>query len=280
METSEDRAAGTTREEALLMEILRRLEALDARMEALSRIAAQNGGAALAVATDAFDDVVAGLQARGVDVDARLAQALRLLEAFTEPKAAAALERLAGRIDDLDRLTARLSELPPGIAVLVDVFDAMAARAAAEGDDFDSRLRALATALDALTRPRVTEALTRLSRHLPRLADLLEEAPGLVGAAVDFADATADALRRRGLDPDVVTRRLAAVGRAFVEGLSQPAPPLGLWGAVREARRPTVRRALGLALGLADRIGGILPAEGTEETAPRRLEAGRNESHE
>ena len=261
----------------MLEEILRRLDALDARLDALSETVSRDGTAALAVATDTFDDVAARLQARGIDIDERLAETLRLLEAFTAPEATAALGRIAGRLGALDQMTALLSELPPGIVLLADVFDEMARRAAARGDDFDARLRALASALEMLTRPGIVEATLRLADHLPRLADLVEESPGIFALTVDVFDAAANSLRRRGVDPETLAGRLAALGGALVESLARPAPPTGLWGALREARQPRIRRALGLAVGLAERVGRILETEQPDGATPRRLESGRNE---
>ena len=77
---------------AILERMERRLARLEERQVAMARLAEQ-APAITAAALDTFDDTVARLAKRGVDVDERLRAALRLLERLTDPATLASLEQ-------------------------------------------------------------------------------------------------------------------------------------------------------------------------------------------
>jgi len=80
---------------------------------------------ALATGTDIFDEEVARLEARGVDVDARARSLLVLLEKISEPEALAAMEQAVEMAP----------QLPGMSAMAVDVLDEEAHRLMDEGVD-------------------------------------------------------------------------------------------------------------------------------------------------
>lgn len=83
----------------------------------------------VALATDAVDAIYRQAQTSGVEIEARVASALTLLERLTEPHSVAMLSRLL----------ALLEQMPGGLAMVVDIVDA-AARQAAAGVDLEAML--------------------------------------------------------------------------------------------------------------------------------------------
>ncbi len=255
----------------LLQEVLERLDRLERRVDALAASGRREGAAAIATAVDAFDEAAARLQARGVDPDAHLAAALRLLEGLTDPEAAAALTRIAGRLEALDGATAALEAMPGAIAAGVDLLDAWAQEPPGGGAATDARLRRLLRALDRFTQAEVLEAVEALAEELPRLARWSRSAAGALAAVVDTFDSWATQAAERGLDPEMLFERLVRTLEAGGRSLLAPAPPVGLFGAMRATKKPEVRRALGVAVALAEGLGRVLeeaPASQTRYLEP------------
>ena len=138
------------------------------RLERLDHLAAQVPGL-VATAVDSLD----GLAAQpGLDPDARLRAALRLVDRLTEPATAATLERaldLAGQVPGL-------------VATAVDSLDGLAAQ---PGLDPDARLRALVRLLDLASQPGTAALVDQLSQHADTLPVLLRLATTTMDVAAD-----------------------------------------------------------------------------------------------
>lgn len=212
-------------------ESLSRIEATLSRLEARLASLESQATSAVAIATDAFDGAAADARARGVDVDARVRTALRLLERVTEPSVAAALER------GLELAP----QAPHVVATLVDTFDGLIARARASGLDLDARAHLLAQAAERLTSPEALE---------------------LLGVMLDRLDAVRGLLQSGVLDP-AATRIVGTAGAALSETASEPVTPHGPWDALRALGDRDVRAALGFGLSFARNLGRHLaPARG------------------
>ncbi|MEZ6319246.1 MAG: hypothetical protein R3B49_10935 [Phycisphaerales bacterium] len=127
--------------------ILGKLEAIERRLDGIERRTPpdglhQNLTAGLGAATDTFDDEVARLRARGVDVDERLRAGLRLLERLTDERVADALSRIVSRLESLEPMTEMATHAPDALAAATDAFDEEVARAAERGIDVDTALHA------------------------------------------------------------------------------------------------------------------------------------------
>lgn len=155
----------------------------------------------------------------------------------------AALERIERRIAEIERVTGALAPLvdaaPGGAAMVVDAFDALAARLGERGTDLDARLHSAVRAVEVSTGPRAVNGLAALVE-----SKLLE--PSALA----------------------VVSRLAAA-------LAEPgdARPVGLLGLLRALRDPDVQRALGFVLAMGREFGRQLATGELEQCRQRLLAA-------
>lgn len=217
--------------------ILARLDAIEARLEGLRGM---TGAAAAAV--DVVDEEIGRLDARGIDLDARLRALLALVEAGTEP----ATLRLASE-------GVALATTLPGLAAMAaDILDEEATRLADEGLD-------------------PGEALARGARAALAFGEMvgpreLESLRSLLGS---------DALDREAIAV------VSSAARSLVACRAEPCPTVGPLGLLRGLRDPDVRRGLGFLLQVGRHFGASLaapsppPAGGSQALAPRAPAAPR-----
>lgn len=155
---------------------------------------ATEGEALAATAIDTVDAHIAALEDRGVDVQSRLNQGLRLVEQLTAPGTMSALERGVALAADAEGL----------ISTIVDTFDGQIAALQARGIALDERAATLARLAERMTSPAVTE---NVEEALAFAAD----AKNLTSTAVDTLDSAIAALSERGVDVDDRARRLARI---------------------------------------------------------------------
>ncbi len=229
-----------------LASTLQRIDERLARLErAADRIesAAAGAPAALAAAVDTADDLARRAQDRGIDLDARLAGAARLLERLTDPRTERVLERLLAAAPLLERALDAAESAPGLLAAAVDTADSLADRARGSGIDLDERVRVVARVLERLTAP---EALAAVETLLSRVDSL----QAVLASGV--------------LDPRALST-VAIAGDALAKAANAPPATMGLWGAFRAAGDPEVQRALGFFVRFAHAFGADL------ESAPRQL---------
>jgi hypothetical protein len=133
-----------------------------------------------------------------------------LLDRLNDPHTAEMLHRLLDHAEMLDQTLTAAKELPNLLAIAVDFFDAMMARAARNGIDAEQRLAQLTQQLVQLTEPQAMRAIEALVGRLPQLAEasaLLEELPNLVAIATDVFDEWAQRLKKDGIDLEESVRR-------------------------------------------------------------------------
>jgi uncharacterized protein YjgD (DUF1641 family) len=210
---------------------LDRLETSLARVDAL----AQQASPVLAALTDVADSLAARAGDAGVDVDARLRSALRMVERLTAPETVRTLER-----------TLDMAERAPGfVGTIADTLDGLVERAGEAGIDVNERLHILATVVERLTSPRALASVREVLDHVDVLHSLLSS--GVLAEA-----------------PVAVVAKAA---RSLAESCAEAPASKGPWAALRALRDPGVQRAVGFALGFARRFGdAIAPVD-----APRRL---------
>jgi uncharacterized protein YjgD (DUF1641 family) len=205
------------------------LSALIDRLDQLEEIAelADQLPAAASVTVDTIDDALTRAAERGVVVDERAREGLRLLEKMTEPDTTAALERILDRSEQLEELTALAEDAPDAIATVVDILDAEYARAAAQGYDPERTLR---QAFGALSR------LGELFRT--------DEFEALLDSGV--------------LDPEAL-QVVGSLGSALVESQKEASrgetPKRGFFGLLGALRDPDVQRAIGFVTTFAKKFG-------------------------
>ena len=201
------------------------------QLEQLAALADQLPDAAM-VTVDTIDDALTQAADRGVVVDERAREGLRLLETLTEPETTAALEQILDRSDQLEELTALAENAPAAIATVVDILDAEYARAAAEGYDPEQTLR---------------QAFSAFSR----LGELFrtDEFEALLDSGV--------------LDPQAL-QVVGSLGSALVDTQAEArrgdTPNQGIFGLLGALRDPDVQRAVGFVTTLAKKFGQNLRA--------------------
>lgn len=208
------------------------LDALVARLEratqAVEALTAQAAlvTPALAVAADSADEFVVRAEARGVHLDARLHDAVALLERLTAPETMRVLNTLLDRVPQLKQLL-RLADQAPGfVAMGADTLDDVMRDLQHRGVDVEAGLLNGAS------------AALRFGAHIgPAQVDAIE---GVLTSGV--------------LDPQVVTL-IGRMGSSLATAADAAPAPVGLGGALRALRDPHVRQALGLLLTFAAEFG-------------------------
>lgn len=136
------------------------LERIDRRLAHLEQevdrvhTALRGAPTAIAAAVDTFDDVVAGLASRGVDVDERLTTMLQVLDRLTRPAALDLVRTMLDRVDEL-RFVADSGLLEPSaVGVVARLGRALASSSQTTGDGVG-----LFGALRAMSNPDVQRAV-------------------------------------------------------------------------------------------------------------------------
>lgn len=205
---------------ALLEGMNQRMVRLEASVARLDALVAQGPGIVAGV-TDTVDGVVAGMAARGIDVDARMQGALQLTEKLTDPAVLEAVGRLVERLDTVEQSVELAAQAPALVAGVTDTVDGVMAGLAEQGVDVHARLAAGLKAAEALTRPETLAALEKLAASTDKLEqalDLAEAAPHVVAGLTDTLDGVVARYAARGVDLD---ERLTMLLRA-AENLTDP----------------------------------------------------------
>lgn len=215
------------------------LDRLD-QVEQLTALLDQAPGFA-AMTVDMADEAARRAAERGIDLDERLHGVLGLVEKLSAPETVRVLSALLARVGDLEQLLALADQAPGFVAMMVDVADEWAARAAERGTDVETMLHATAAAARRLTE--------------------------LVGSAEFQALLDSGVLDPRALG--VVGTAGQALVRCQEECLSRPEPPkTGLFGLLRAAREPEMQRTLAFLVHFGRFFGEAMAAHHRRPTLP------------
>jgi uncharacterized protein YjgD (DUF1641 family) len=214
---------------AALHRLLDRAESLDRVLEVAEQVPNL-----LAAATDVFDSLCKQASEQGIDLEARAAELLTLLEKLTSPESTAALGQLIERLPQLANASQMLDELPKLVAIAIDVFDEWANELKEDGIDLEQSLRQGLRAALWLGGQIRTDELGRLGYLLKSdvLAEHSVETVGMAGSAL--------ASCRRGTCEHPVPKRV------------------GMLGVLAAMRDPNTQRAVAFGLQFAKCFGGIL----------------------
>jgi len=191
------------------------------------------------------------------------------------------LQRIEARLERLEQtlepLTKATAAAPALTSTAVDIIDDWAQQV----DDLDARVRSMSELLERLTRPEALAplmAFVEMTEHAkPALAtftDIVDET--MARAAADgmeierLVESTKNAVLRLAqlatarevqalldsgmLDPATLST-LGLAARAVADASEQPAKRVGMMGALRAARQPSVQRALGFLITVAENLG-------------------------
>lgn len=205
-----------------LSRLLDRLGAIERSLERMETAISQ-APAAISMVADVVDEAADRAQSDGVDVDARLRHSLQMVDKLTEPRTLDAITGLLERMEKIEALTSLLDDLPGFAAMMVDAIDEIYRGAESVGIDIDARVRSTFALGEKLTAPEAVEALDEV----------------LDPNAIGFVGMLGDTLAR--------CQRLC---------LERPEPySQTLFGTLKSARDPDVRRALGFLTMFAKQFG-------------------------
>lgn len=277
-----------------LVHLLDRLDTLERAVDVLDRIE-RTMPDTVEMTADVVDEELVRAAERGVVLDERAREALRLAEKLTEPNTVETLTALFDRLDRLEQLADLADQVPDVVSVTVDSIDEALTRAADRGVVVDERVREGLLLLERMTEPTTARALASVldrSEHLERLSALAENAPDAIATAVDILDAEYARAAARGYDPEEIVRQalsslarlgelfqseefdallksgvldpealeiVGSLGSALVESQKEArrgeTPRRGLFGLLGALRDPDVQRAIGFVTTFAKRFG-------------------------
>ncbi len=125
---------------AALNRLIDRIDTLESVVDKLAEAMTQGPGMA-ALFVDVADDAAARAMDAGIDLDARMKDALALTEKLTEPRNMRILSGLVDRLEQLDEAVRMADQAPGMVSMFVDIADDAAARIQASGVDIDDTLR-------------------------------------------------------------------------------------------------------------------------------------------
>lgn len=207
---------------ATLTRLMDRLDRID-KLAAL----ADQAPDAVAMAADTLDDALTRAADRGVVLDERAREGLRLVEQLTEPETAQALHAVMDRADVLEDLMETVDRAPDAIAMVVDMIDAEVAKAYAQGYSPEETLRETVGALGRLGELFRTDEFQALLDSGVLDPEALNVVGSLGAALVD-------------------TQKEAKRGQTPQQGI------FGLFGALRD---PDVQTAIGFLTRFAKKFG-------------------------
>ena len=249
---------------AALNRLIDRIDTLESVVDKLAEAMTQGPGMA-ALFVDVADDAAARAMDAGIDLDARMKNALMLAEKFTAPKTVEVLGGLIDRIDRIEEAMAMADQAPGMAALFVDIADDTAAHMMNRGIDLDARMKDAFALTEKLTEPRNMRILSGLVDRLEQLDEavrMADQAPGMVSMFVDIADDAAARIQASGVDIDDTLRHTVAVTASAATALAQAheatpedPPRTGVFTLLRSLRHPDIQRALAFLLGFARSFG-------------------------
>lgn len=176
--------------------LVQKVETLEKAITGL-QAAMDQGPGMVSMLADSVDETYKEAAKNGVDIDARLKNALHLGEKLTDPI----------MVEKLESVISLAKEAPGLIAMAVDSLDEIVQNAKNNGVDLNQRLASLGVISEKFSRPEVLEQLSGL-------ADLAVQAPGLASMLIDSIDESMRAASEKGLD-------MVALGSNSLEALQK-----------------------------------------------------------
>lgn len=228
-------------EERTLTAIDKLLTRLDTVEEAVGKLATimQQGPGMVAMFADTADEAYRTADARGVNVDERLQNALALAEKLTAP---ATVEKLTNLLELADRA--------PGLMAMTgDMIDEAYRNADTRGVNIDERLGTAIHLAEKLTAPAMVEKLNGL------LA-MSDQLPGLMAMAMDTVDEGMRHAIANGVDLQALATLAGKAGQALSEAQAEPPAKVGgIFGLLRALNDKDRQRALGFLMNYLKHLG-------------------------
>ena len=223
-----------------LNRLLTRLDTLEKSVDRLTSMLEQGPGM-VSMVTDIADESIQKASQKGVDIEKRLNNALKLAEKLTAPE----------MMDKLEKALSLADQLPGILSMVTDITDEAIYHASEQGIDIESRLKSALFVANKLTEPEMVEKLDGLLK-------LSKQAPGLAAMTVDIIDETmaSSAMSNvaRMLDPEVLAT-VGKVGVALTEAQNQPIEQRNVWGLLKAMKDPELQNAIGFLINFGKNFG-------------------------
>lgn len=210
---------------ARLTAIEDRLDAIQSMLDAAAR-KAEVVESTFSTTVNVVDATAQRLQAKGVNLDERVARLIDMSLQLTTPENMQMFEAVLSRRQEFIQLMAVADQMPGLVATLVNSVDMMMARLMARGVQ--------PVALERNVSDSIERLLVLLQSH---------EFKALVSSGA--------------LDPTAFMMA-AEAAQAFREAAESPAKPMGVFGAMRAASDDDVKRLIGFSLQVAKNLGRLL----------------------
>lgn len=223
-----------------LNRLLGRIDSLEQSVHKLTTMMEQGPGM-VSMFTDMADESIQSASQKGIDLESRLQNALRLAEKLTSPDMTAKLDQLLS-----------LSDQAPGlVSMMTDMADEGIQKAGERGIDIESRIGNALAIAEKLTAPEMVS-------QLDQLMQVAQQAPGLVAMLVDITDelmANGTAAQAATMFNPQALATLGKAGEALSEAQKQTPPKLGLFGLLRALKDPDMQKATGFLINFGKNFG-------------------------
>jgi uncharacterized protein YjgD (DUF1641 family) len=182
-----------------LNRLLSRLDKLEQSVEKLTSLIEQGPGM-LSMVTDTADEAIRSAESKGVYVEDRLNNALRLAEKLTAPE----------MVEKVEKALSLANQLPGMASMFTDMVDEGYRNAAEKGIDVEERMSQALTLAEKLTSPEMMEKLDGLMK-------LSDQVPGLVSMVTDMADESIQAASEKGVDVEARFRNALVVAEKLTD---------------------------------------------------------------
>ncbi len=250
--------------------LLDRIDTLEKAVERLTDVMEQGPGL-VSMGVDMADEAYKEAQARGVQIEQRLAAALHLAEKLTAPE----------MVEKLEQVFDFVHQAPGLVSMTMDMADETYKRAADNGVVVEERLAAALQIAEKLTQPQMVEQLNGLM-------DTANQLPGLIAMFVDMLDEGYQRAADSGVDLGALSQQgvaamqqaseimnseefkalqnsgvlspatlgvIAKTGEALVESQQQPVKKMGLFGLMGALNDKDRQKALGFLMNFTKSFG-------------------------
>lgn len=231
----------TFSEERTLQAINKLLNKVDTLEKAVDNLTTMMGQAPgmVAMLGDMVDEEYKKADAKGINIDQRLKNALDIAEKLTAP----------ATVEKLDHLI-RITDMAPGmVAMLGDMVDEGYREADARGVNIDQHLKTTLEMAEKLTAPEMVE-------KLDGLLNFANQAPGLLAMTTDMVDEAMKEAIENDVDPHAIGSTIGKFAQALSTATKDPPKKIGVFFGVMKAFGDADRqKALGFMMNFLKHLG-------------------------
>ena len=217
--------------------LLAKIETLENAVDRLNVVMEQGPGL-VSIAADSIDEVYRHSADKGINIEERLTNTLKLVEQLTAP----------AMVEKLNSLVIFADQAPGLISMITDSLDEAFRTSKASGVDIESKLSATLELANKLTTPEMVV-------KLKGLIELSEQAPGLISMFIDSIDEEMAKVAETGIDLKALSTLSQKLSKAVTKANKMPKNKLGAFGLFRALRDPDRQKAIGFLMNFTKAFG-------------------------